>query len=115
MVITTDFQIDEVGMTVPYPPLLDDIRRNHGFFDLRGRPDLAAEIAEGLQSTAMQGLLVTLAQPCSHLFTLGCDLGEHEQSESNENGRYAAGGYLQLMSSAYAERSPEDYEKLGDA
>ena len=41
MVLTTDFETEQEGMTVPYAPLFDDIRCNYGFVDLRGRPDLA--------------------------------------------------------------------------
>jgi hypothetical protein len=35
--LAIDFEIEKEGMTVPYPPLSNDIRRNHGFVDLRGR------------------------------------------------------------------------------
>jgi hypothetical protein len=38
--LETDLEMNEEGMTVPYPPLFDDVRKNHGFVDLRGRPDL---------------------------------------------------------------------------
>jgi hypothetical protein len=30
------------GTTVPYGPIFDDIRKNRGFVDERGRPDIAA-------------------------------------------------------------------------
>jgi hypothetical protein len=107
--LTTDFEIEQEGTTVPYPPLFDDIRRNHGFVDLRGRPDLAAEIPEGSQSPALKELLVDLSEPHSALFTLGCDLGTHEESQCEERARHVAGGYIQLMSASYADRSPDDY------
>jgi hypothetical protein len=45
IVIETDLEMDEKGMTVPYPPLFDDMRKNHGFIDTRGRPELASRIA----------------------------------------------------------------------
>ena len=73
--LAVDFEIEKEGMTVPYPPLFNDIRRNHGFVDLRGRPDLAIEIPEGSQSPALKAILVELSEPASPLFTLGCDLG----------------------------------------
>jgi hypothetical protein len=113
MAITTDFQFDEEGMTVPYPPLFDDIRSNHGFVDIRGRPDLAYEIFEGTQSPALKELLVQLSRPHSSLFTLGCDLGTKADGVMSEP--HIAGGYIQLMSASYADESPEAYEQLGDA
>ena len=54
--LETDFETDQEGMTVPYPPLYDDIRRNHGFVDIRGRPDLASKIPEASQSPAFASL-----------------------------------------------------------
>ena len=55
--LAIDFEIEKEGMTVPYPQLFNDIGRNHGFVDLRGRPDLAIEIPEGSQSPATANLL----------------------------------------------------------
>jgi hypothetical protein len=66
-VLVTDFEIEQEGMTIPYPPLFDKVRCNHGFIDLRGRPDLAAEIPEGSQSPALKALLVALSKPDSDL------------------------------------------------
>ena len=54
--LAIDFEIEKEGMTVPYPRLLNDIGRNHGFVDLRGRPDLAIEIPEGSQSPALKAI-----------------------------------------------------------
>jgi hypothetical protein len=68
--LAIDFEIEKEGMTVPYPPLSNDIRCNHGFVDLRGRPDLAIEIPEGSQSPALKAILVELSEPDSHLSTL---------------------------------------------
>ena len=111
--LITDFETDEEGMTVPYPAVFDDIRRNHGFVDLRGRPDLALGIFEGSESTALRGLLARLSESDSALFTLGCDLGTHEEPESDDTARCVAGGYIQLMSASYAECSPDDYSTFG--
>jgi hypothetical protein len=80
--LETDFETDQEGMTVPYPPLYDDIRRNHGFVDIRGRPDLASKIPEASQSPALTDLLLGLSEPHSPFFTLGCDLGAHEERSS---------------------------------
>ena len=111
--IAIEFEQQE-GITVPYPPLFDGIRKNHGFVDLRGRPDLAAKILEGSQSRALKSLLVELSERGSPFFTIGCDLGSHEEPESDENARYVAGGYVQLMHYRYADRSPEDYYSFSE-
>jgi len=90
--LAIDFEIEKEGMTIPYSPLFNDIRRNHGFVDLRGRPDLAIEIPEGSQSPALKAIL-NLA-PIAQL---------------------VAGGYVQLMCASYSDRSPEDYTTFGYA
>jgi hypothetical protein len=115
IVLETDFETDQEGMTVPYPPLYDDIRRNHGFVDIRGRPDLASKIPEASQSPALTDLLLGLSEPHSPLFTLGCDLGAHEEMSSDVGARCVAGGYVQLMQASHSDRSPEDYTTLGYA
>jgi hypothetical protein len=113
--LAIDFEIEKEGMTVPYPQLFNDIGRNHGFVDLRGRPDLAIEIPEGSQSPALKAILVELSEPDSPLFTLGCDLGTHEEPWREESARHVAGGYVQLMCASYSDRSPEDYTTFGYA
>lgn len=113
--LTTDFEAAEEGITVPYPPLFDQIRQNHGFVDLRGKPDLAADIPEASQSGALKGLLVGLSESKSRVFTLGCDLGTHEEPENEEATRHVAGGYVQVISACYADRSPDDYLRFGHA
>jgi hypothetical protein len=108
----TDLEMDQEGMTVPYPPLFDNIRKNHGFVDIRGRPDFASEIAEGAGSSAMQALLIALAQPGSKLFTIGCDIGAKRVDGDIP---YTAGGYIQIMNSEYARREPDDYARFAQA
>jgi hypothetical protein len=108
----TDLEMDQEGMTVPYPPLFDNIRKNHGFVDVRGRPDFASEIAEGAGSSAMQALLIALAQPGSKLFTIGCDIGAKRVDGDIP---YTAGGYIQIMNSEYARREPDDYARFAQA
>jgi hypothetical protein len=106
----TEIEMDDEGMTVPYPSLFDDVRKNHGFVDLRGRPELASEIMEGTQSSAMKRLLIKLAQPESKFFTIGCDLGtKHLDSDEFS---HTAGGYIQIMNADYVERTPEDYTRF---
>jgi hypothetical protein len=40
-VLIVEYSFDEEANTVPYPPLFDSVRKNNGFVDVRGRPDLA--------------------------------------------------------------------------
>jgi len=87
----------ERGNTVPYPPLFDDIRRNHGFIDTRGRPDLVDEIPEARESVALAALLTSLALPGSRLVSLGCDLGQHDEPKARLETRRVAGGYVQVV------------------
>jgi hypothetical protein len=63
------------GTTVPYGPIFDDIRKNRGFVDARGRPDIAASIAEGSESAELKKLLVRISEENIY-FSLGCDLGK---------------------------------------
>jgi hypothetical protein len=50
------------GITVPYALIFDRVRKNRGFKDVRGRPDIAAEIAEGIDSRALGECLVRIAR-----------------------------------------------------
>lgn len=93
------------GNTVPYPPLFDDIRRNHGFIDTRGRPDLIAGIPEARESVALAALLTRLALPSSCLVSLGCDLGQHDEPKARLEARRVAGGYVQVIA-----RRDQDHE-----
>lgn len=111
--LETNLEMDEEGMTVPYPPLFDDVRKNHGFIDIRGRPELASEIPEGLDSLAMRTLLIELAQPNSKIFSVGCDSGTKVLTEAKLP--HTAGGYVQIMHATYADRSPEDYARYAAA
>lgn len=113
LMLQTELETDEEGMTVPYPSVFDDIRNNHGFVDTRGCPELALRIAEGSESLAMRKLLIELAQPNSRIFSVGCDLGTKFLTE--EKLPYTAGGYVQIMDVAYADRSPDDYAKFAQA
>ncbi len=113
--LTADYESEQEGITVPYSPLFDGMRQNHGFVDLRGHPELAAEIPECAKSPALKALLMELSNREASFFTLGCDLGSHEEPELGEGNRYVAGGYIQLMHACYADRLPEDYTNLGYA
>lgn len=95
------------GNTVPYPPIFDDIRRNHGFVDTRDRPDRVIEIPEARESEALASLLRLLAAPETPLISLGCDLGQHEAPKSRFETRRVAGGYIQVIAT---QREPQDLE-----
>lgn len=113
--ITTDFDpVATIGMVVPYPPLMNEARTNRGFTDLRGRPDLAAQVAEGSASDALRMLLIDLAQPQSPIFSLGCDLGAHRDNEATFAPCFA-GGYIQILGALYAQNWHDQYLALAEA
>ena len=112
--LTTDF-ISLEGLTVPYPPFFGEGRTNRGFIDLRGRPDLAAEIAECERSPALKTLLVNIAEGQMQLFSLGCDLGTHEEKSEDGLTDFVAGGYIDIVSSDYDDWCEDDYRQLAEA
>lgn len=75
---------------------------------MRGRPDLAAQIPEGAGSPGLSALLIELSRSTSAIFSLGCDLGTHEERERTPI-TYCAGGYVQVMKAAYADTDADDY------
>ena len=102
------------GSTVPYGPIFDGIRRNSGFTDLRGRPDLAEKIVEGASSIKLRELLVRLSREESY-FSLGCDLGTHIEEERPSALRRVSGGYIQIAAMNYADASTAQYDEFCDA
>src|SRR5213080_3107520 len=110
------FRIEREAITVPYGPMRDEIRHNHGFIDVRGRPHKAAEIVEAGGSPALRDLLVRVATPGSPIFTLGCDLGSHrEPTNVPARRREVAGGYIQFASIHYDRARPSSYAAFGNA
>jgi hypothetical protein len=108
------FHISSDGNTVPYPPLRRKLGRglrqnNHGFIDLRGKPEIATAIKETMKSPRLADWLIRLAQPDSSLFSLGCDIGSHIEEKTN-----VSGGYIQLIAVDYSESDIDDeyYKKL---
>jgi hypothetical protein len=99
--------------TVPYGPVFDDIRKNRGFVDARGRPDIAAEIAEGGRSPELRRLLIRIAEENLY-FSLGCDLGMHPEPEAKVALRRVAGGYVQVVGIDYSVLSTGDYDEFGN-
>jgi hypothetical protein len=100
------------GTTVPYGPLFDGIRKNSGFVDARGRPDIAASIAEGSESAALRKLLIRISEENVY-FSLGCDLGMHPEPEAKATLRQVAGGYIQVVGMDYELLSTDDYDEFG--
>jgi len=94
-----DFEIEWEGedqpiLVLPYERDFESGRTNHGFRDMRGRPELAEEIVEAVESPALKALLVALANPASQYFSIGCDLRTWPPAQSGEH--YQAAGYVQL-------------------
>ena len=85
------------GNTVPYPPLFDAIRQNHGFVDTDGHPERIDEIPEVVWSDSLRSLLLDLASPASDFISLGCDMGEDKKPKRRLSTRSVAGGYVQIM------------------
>ncbi len=102
------------GTTVPYAPIFDDIRRNNGFTDLRGCPDLAEKIVEGSSSPALQSLLIRMSRERSY-FSLGCDLGTHVEEMQPKSRKNVAGGYIQVASMDYSVATTDLYDRFCDA
>lgn len=65
---TTDW-----GPPIPYPSVPREDSINHGFFDLRNRPELAAQIPEAQRSLGLQAILSALNDSKSPLMSLGCE------------------------------------------
>lgn len=84
------------GNTVPYPPLFDAVRENHGYVDTRGRVDRIASIPEAQLSESLANILRLLAAPNSPLISLGCDLGQRDKPKGRLDTRKWAGGYVQI-------------------
>lgn len=116
MTFRFSFRVDPEGMTVPYAPITDNIRRNRGFVDLRGHPDRVEEIIEVNDSPALRRLLVRVANMGSRIFTIGCDLGAHrEPTNIPVRRREVAGGYVQFASIHYDRAQPESYASFANA
>jgi hypothetical protein len=110
------FEVDPTGMTAPYPPVTDEIRRNRGFVDLRKEPERASEIAEAAESPALRNLLVQAAKKGTLIFTIGCDLGAHqERTNIPVRRREVAGGYIQFASIHYDKIEPQSYSAFANA
>lgn len=111
--LKTELVYAEQGITVPYPPIpRQGGSSNHGFIDVRGRPDLAAAIPEASDSEALRRILVELAQPSSLFATVGCALDAYDEPESAADIRYLCGGYVRLFFIDHLGRWEFDYENI---
>jgi hypothetical protein len=85
------------GITVPYLPLFDHMRRNHGYVETRGKPENVELIPETGQSEALRLLLYDVASTQSVIASLGCDLGEGRFPKRQLSSSWQAGGYVQFL------------------
>jgi hypothetical protein len=109
MTFKFSFKVDPEGMTVPYPPVTDEIRRNRGFVDLRKQPERQARLRKAAESPALHNLLVRVAKK-------GSDLGAHqERTNVPARRREVAGGYIQFASIYYDRAEPQSYADFADA
>ncbi len=83
--------------------------------DLRGKPDLAASVAEAAGSHELSAWLIELATPGSRFFSLGCDLGKYRKRGEAEGRPHATGGYVQLLVDNYREWESNDYKTVAEA
>jgi hypothetical protein len=111
--LTANYVTAERGITVPYESNFEGKKKNSGFVDIRGRPDLAAQIPEASISDSLKSLLVSFAESSSRIFTIGCDLGSG-QRESVERG-HVAGGYVQIVMTEFKEAVSYDYLAIAHA
>jgi hypothetical protein len=101
------------GNTVPYPPIFDALRKNHGYIDTRGCVDRIADIPEAHLSEALADILRLLAAPDSLLISLGCDLGQRDKPNGRLDTRKWAGGYVQIAA-ARQSTTTEEFALLRD-
>lgn len=82
---------------------------------MRNSPAKAGEIAEAAASGALRRLLVRVASAGHPIFTLGCDLGAHQEPTSvPARRREVAGGYIQFASAKYDRTGTQSYEAFAD-
>lgn len=91
---------DESVLVLPYVRNFEDGRTNHGFEDMRGRPELVDAVAETGLSPALKDLLRALAQSGAAYFSVGCDLRAFPPREPGQP--HEVSGYIQIISSDLA-------------
>lgn len=96
------YTIAETSEAVTIVPYLGSAQRengsqNHGFMDLRGRPELVDKIPEAQKSTGLSTFLRTLADPSSKLMSSGCECHAFEKFDNPQSPRWVAGCYINVM------------------
>jgi len=102
------------GTLVPYASAnRADGNVNHGWLDLRGRPDLVSQIPEARKSAGLTKLLEAIAQPSSELMSSGCECAAFDHGEEAPNSRWHVGGFVDVMfKDAERNRDPESLVTL---
>ncbi len=92
-------QEDVVHTAVPYGPVgHEDGDLNHGFVDLRDRPDWAASVPEAQRHPGFVALLVAVNEPGSCLMSIGCECSLFEVTPATEGGFTCyVGSYIDVI------------------
>lgn len=86
------------GSLIPYGRVTrPDGRINHGWIDLRGRPELVASIPEAQASEGLLRLLRVIATPGSPLMSGACECGVFDRPELGAAQRWQAGGFVTVV------------------
>ncbi|MFZ3212842.1 MAG: hypothetical protein WA188_15170 [Terriglobales bacterium] len=80
----TVYRTGDWGPPVPYPAIVRASSVNHGFYDLRDHPELAAQIPEASRSVGLQAILRALNAPGSPFMSLGCEYRLNQRDGSSD-------------------------------
>jgi hypothetical protein len=69
---------------------------NHGWIDLRGRPELVPEIPEAQKSRGLANLLRVMAQQSSKVMSSACECGLFDRGEYADGPRWKADGFVTI-------------------
>lgn len=106
---------DHTGALAPYgPSVRPNGDLNHGFFDLRDRPELIEQIPEVAASPGFQKLLVAINRHGSSLMSLGCERGFFDGSQAALP-RYVGSYTTIVFRDLERNRSKEDLVELAHA
>lgn len=70
---------------------------NHGFIDLRDKPNSVSLIPEAKKSEGLANLLTTVADVNSPLMTAICEAGCFDSGPESEDYKFNVGGFVNLM------------------
>lgn len=71
-----------------------DGSQNHGFLDLRDRPDLVVEVPEAARSASLIRLLQVVNAPNSPFMSVGCECGFFANSQPDHKAAGYVGSYV---------------------